>query len=257
MILRNHWLAPQQAYHLAGKMIPWILILALGLMIYGCAQGLFFAPSDYLQGDTYRIMYVHVPCAILSLTIYTIIFCASVIYLVWRIKLADIIAISSAMLGVSYTLIALVTGAIWGKPMWGTWWVWDARLTSELILLFLYLGYMGLYKAIPNREKAAKICAVVAILGMVDIPIIHFSVEWFTTLHQKASLTPFAKTTIAKEMLYPLLITLAAFFFFYVGVLFIRIRTEILSRESHTAWVRKMFNVQSENCSKESKELYA
>jgi len=235
--MMNRFLALKHAHSMAGKLIPWFGGLCLLLLSYGVWAGLYVAPPDYQQGDGFRIIYVHVPAAFWSLGIYGVMFAGSVVFLLWRIKLADIIANTSASLGATYTVIALVTGAIWGKPMWGTWWIWDARLTSELILLFLYLGYMGLRSAIPDQDRSAKACAVLAIIGMVDIPIVHFSVEWWATLHQGPTLSRFAKPAIVSEMLYPLLAMIGAFFFFYVTVLCVRIRSKILKREWKTQWV--------------------
>ena len=149
------------------------------------------APTDYQQGDSYRIMFIHVPAAWMSLFIYIVMAGAGAIGLIWRMKLAEIIAISSAPIGASFTFLALVTGSIWGKPMWGTWWVWDARLTSELILLFLYLGVMALNNAIEDKRTAARATAMLAIVGVVNIPIIHYSVEWWNTLHQGPTVTKF------------------------------------------------------------------
>jgi heme exporter protein C len=238
--------SPKYSYQITGICLPWFALICLGLMAYGTWSGLWLAPKDYQQGDAFRIIYVHVPCAFLSLAIYSIIFGSSIIYLVWRIKLADIVAAVSAQLGAIYTLIALLSGAFWGKPMWGTWWIWDARLTSELILLFLYLGYMGLRSAISEFERAAKACAILAIVGMVDIPIIHFSVEWWTTLHQGATLSKLAKPSMAPEMLSPLLIMIAAFFLFYCTLLMMRVRSEILKREWRTQWVRELVLINRE-----------
>jgi heme exporter protein C len=232
--------SPQVAYHIAGACIPWFSMICLGLMIYGVIGGLFFAPTDAVQGDAFRMIYIHVPAAFLSLMIYGIVFLNSVVYLVWHIKLADIVAKTSVSIGATYTIIALLSGALWGKPMWGTWWIWDARLTSELILLFLYMGYIGLRSAIREPKRAAKASAILAIIGMVDIPIIHFSVEWWATLHQGATLAKFAKPSIAPEMLYPLLAMLGAFVLFYALLLCVRVRLEILKRESQAAWVSKI-----------------
>lgn len=236
----SYWLSPKYFYQFSGKLIPWFGMICMGLMVYGLWGGLLGAPKDYQQGDAFRMIYVHVPSAIFSLFIYTIIFANSVIYLIWRIKLADIIATASVLLGTIYTLIALITGAIWGKPMWGTWWIWDARLTSELILLFLYLGLMGLRSSIENTERAAKATAILAVVGMVDIPIIHFSVEWWNTLHQGATLSKLARPSIANEMLYPLLSMILAFFFFYITLLMVRVRSEILKRDWRMDWVRQL-----------------
>jgi heme exporter protein C len=244
----NHFLhrlgSPQVAYQMAGFCLPWVSIICVLMMIYGVVGGLFLAPPDAEQGDAFRMIYIHVPAAFLSLMIYGIIFVNSVVYLVWHIKLADITAKCSASVGATYTIIALFSGALWGKPMWGTWWIWDARLTSELILLFLYMGYMGLRNAIREPKRAAKASAILAVIGMVDIPIIHFSVEWWATLHQGATLAKFSKPSIAPEMLYPLLAMLGAFILFYAALLCVRVRVEILKRERKTQWVQAWFAAQ-------------
>lgn len=215
------------------------MVTCVGLLLYGVIGGLFLAPPDYQQGDSFRIIYVHVPAAFLSLAIYSVIFVNSIIFLVWHLKVADIIAKASAAMGATYTAIALVTGSFWGKPMWGTWWIWDARLTSELILFFLYLGYLGLRSAIKEPKRAGAACAILAIIGMIDIPIIHFSVEWWATLHQGPTLAKFAKPSIAKEMLYPLLAMIGGFTFFYGLVLGIKVRMGILQSETEATWVQQ------------------
>lgn len=237
------WGTPKFFHYLSGRLLlPFSLLFALtfGFGLYG---GLFVAPPDYQQGEAFRIIYVHVPAAFLSLSIYTIIFLCSVIFLVWRVKLADIIAQSSAALGASFTFLALFTGALWGKPMWGTFWVWDARLTSELILLFLYFGYMGLRSAIPNFETRAKTSSLFAIVGMIDVPIVHFSVYWWQTLHQGATISKLARPSIANEMLTPLLLMIIAFFIFYALIVCYRARTEIVRREQRAQWVERMISV--------------
>lgn len=233
------WISPKYCYQFSGALIPWVGLICLSFMIYGLWGGLYLAPKDYQQGDAFRMIYVHVPSALLSLFIYSVIFLNSVVFLIWRIKVADMLATASVLIGTVYTLIALITGAIWGKPMWGTWWIWDARLTSELILLFLYLGLMGLRSSIENTDRAAKATAILAIVGMVDIPIIHFSVEWWNTLHQGATLSKLARPSIANEMLYPLLSMIMGFFFFYMTLLCVRLRSEILKREWRAEWVHK------------------
>lgn len=234
-----HQLAsPPHFYALTSKLLPYLGLLCLLCMVIGCVTGLYFAPPDYQQGEGFRIIYVHVPAAFLSLAIYTIIFMYSVLFLVWRIKLADVLAKSSAPIGAAFTLIALMTGALWGKPMWGTWWIWDARLTSELILLFIYLGYIGLRSAIPDIAASARIAGIFAVVGMVDIPIVHFSVQWWQTLHQGPTLAKLAKPTMAWEMLYPLYLMLIAFGLFYLLLLLIQSRSELLNREANTQWVQ-------------------
>lgn len=236
-----HLLAsPKYFYQLAGKLIPIIWTICLLLFIYGLVLGLYFAPADYQQGNAYRIIYIHVPCAALSLSIFVMMAVAASIYLIWRIKLADVIAKVSAPIGVSFTFLALITGSLWGKPMWGTWWIWDARLTSELILLFLYIGVMALRSAISNPDTAGRAASILILVGVVDIPIIHYSVNWWNTLHQKATLLQFSKPTLAPSMLYPLLAMMLAFFLYYLAVMLMRARGEILVREKQTQWVKQI-----------------
>jgi heme exporter protein C len=165
---------------------------------------------------------------------------AGIIGLVWRIKLAEVVAISSATIGASFTFLALITGSLWGKPMWGTWWVWDARLTSELILLFLYLGVIALYNAVEDKRTASRSTAILAIVGVVNIPIIHFSVEWWNTLHQGATVTKLGAPSIDISMLIPLLLMAVAFKLYYALVLLMRARCEVLERERNTQWVREL-----------------
>ncbi|TSA38969.1 MAG: heme ABC transporter permease [Methylococcaceae bacterium] len=232
--------SPPHFYALAGQMIPWLTGIFLVLLGYGLFAGLYLAPTDYQQGDSYRIIYIHVPSAWMSLFIYIVMALAGAIGLIWRIKLAEIMAISSASVGASFTFIALVTGSLWGKPMWGTWWVWDARLTSELILLFLYLGVMGLYNAIDDKRTASKAVAILALVGVVNIPIIHYSVEWWNTLHQGPTVTKMDKPSIHISMLIPLLTMAVAFKFYYVIAVLQRARLELLHRERTSAWVKKL-----------------
>ena len=208
------------------------MLFAVGL--YGA---LVSAPPDYQQGDSYRIIFVHVPAAWLSMSVYLVMAVASGIGLIWRIKLAEVIARTSAPIGASYTFLALATGSIWGKPMWGTWWVWDARLTSELILLFLYLGFIALQSAIQDRRSAARAGAVLALVGVVNLPIIHYSVEWWNTLHQGPSITKLVAPSIHISMLVPLLVMTLAFKLHFVTALLAGSRSEILEREQGTRWV--------------------
>jgi len=234
-------------YNKAGVSAAYFALGSAVFLSYGLLAGLFVAPIDYQQQEAVRMMYVHVPCAMMSLAIYTIIAVASILYLVWKVKLADVIAKVSAPFGAIVTAIALISGSIWGKPMWGTWWVWDARLTSELILLFLYFGYMGLRSAIRDPYVASKVSAILAVVGVVDIPIIHFSVEWWHTLHQGASISKFAKPAIAAAMLYPLLSVVLGLYMLYVTIVCIQARTEILWRERNSKWVRNLFKEQVAN----------
>ena len=213
------------------------------LFVYGLYSGLVLAPIDYEQGEAYRIIFVHVPAAWMSMFVYIVMAISGAIALVWRMKLAEIVMISCAPIGASFTFLALVTGSIWGKPMWNTWWVWDARLTSELLLLFLYFGVMALYNAIEDRRTAARAVAILALVGVVNIPIIHYSVEWWNTLHQGPTVTKFDKPSIHLSMLIPLLVMAVAFKLFYIGSLFMRVRTELLKREQKSKWVTELLGL--------------
>jgi heme exporter protein C len=232
--------SPRYFYGLAGRLIPWLGAACLLFMLAGLYYGLIVAPPDYQQGDSYRIMFIHVPAAWMSMFVYVVMAGAGLIGLVWHIKLAEMIAISSATIGASFTFLALVTGSLWGKPMWGTWWVWDARLTSELILLFLYLGVIALYNAIDDKRTAARSTAILALVGVVNIPIIHFSVEWWNTLHQGSTVTKLGAPSIDISMLIPLLLMAVAFKLYYALVVLMRARCEVLERERNTQWVREL-----------------
>ena len=222
--------SPGMFYDLTGKAMPWLLIGALSLFVIGAVWGLVFAPADYQQGDSFRIIYIHVPAAAFSMGVYVAMAVIGAIGLIWRIKLAAMVSRNCAPVGAAFTFLALATGSLWGKPMWGTWWIWDARLTSELILLFLYLGYIALQEAIDNRETAARAGAVLALVGLVNIPIIHYSVEWWYTLHQGATIFKFGKPSIAPEMLWPLLIMMVAFALIAAAVVLQRTRNDVLER---------------------------
>lgn len=246
MWLFIHKLAsPKYFYDISGKLIPWLGGLTSLTLLVGLYYGLIVAPPDYQQGESYRIMFIHVPSAWMSMFIYVLMAVWSAINLIWNIKLADVMAGSSAAIGASFTFLALVTGSLWGKPMWGAWWVWDARLTSELILLFLYLGYIALVAAIEDRRTAARAGGVLILVGVVNIPIIHYSVEWWNTLHQGPTVTKFDKPSIHLSMLIPLLVMAAAFKLYYLTVVLMRARAEVLDRESRSAWVRELFAQES------------
>jgi len=235
--------SPPHFYRIAGKWTPWLGGLFLMLLVAGLYGGLVLAPPDYQQGESYRIIFIHVPAAWMSLLIYvTMAFCGVVI-IVWRMKLAEVVLISSAPIGASFTFLALATGSLWGKPMWGTWWVWDARLTSELILLFLYLGVIGLHGAIEDKRIGSRAVAILAIVGVVNIPIIHYSVEWWNSLHQGPTVTKFDKPSIHWSMLIPLLLMALAFQVYYVLALFQSCRVELLRRERNSKWVEEISNV--------------
>jgi heme exporter protein C len=223
--------SPNYFYDLSGKVLPWLAGATLILFSIGLIWGLVFAPADYQQGDSFRIIYVHVPAAAFSMGLYVAMAVSGGIGLIWRIKVVAMISRSCAPVGAALTFLALVTGALWGKPMWGTWWVWDARLTSELILLFLYLGYIGLQEAIEDWDTASRASAVLALVGLVNIPIIHYSVEWWYTLHQGATLFKLGKPSIAPEMLWPLLVMMAAYGLLAFLVVVLGTRNEVLERK--------------------------
>lgn len=229
--------SPPHFYRFTGQLLPWLTVLCLLLIIAGLYGGLVLAPADYQQGDSFRILYVHVPSAWMSLFVYVVMAVCAAIALIWRMKLAEIVAISSAPIGAMFTFLALVTGSLWGKPMWGTWWVWDARLTSELLLLFLYLGVIALYNAIEDKRIASRATSILSLVGIVNIPIIHYSVEWWNTLHQGPTITKFDEPSIHISMLIPLLLMALAFKIYYVIVLLLRSRCELISRETNSKWV--------------------
>ncbi len=232
--------SPPHFYRLAGSLTPWVGWAALAFILYGLYGGLVLAPPDYQQKDAFRIIYVHVPSAYMSLFIYVTMAAAAAVGLIWRIKLAHAVAASCAPLGASFTFLALATGSIWGKPMWGAWWAWDARLTSELILLFLYVGYIVLRSAIDDVRQADRASAVLAIVGVVNVPIIHFSVEWWQSLHQGPTISKFGAPSITTDMLTPLLVMIVGYTLYFAAVLFVRLRSEILVRERNAQWVREL-----------------
>jgi heme exporter protein C len=231
---------PETVYHLCGRLYPWLLLAGLALLALGNVWGLAFTPPDYQQGDSYRIIHIHVPSAIMSMGAYSAMAIAAFIALVWQVKVAQWSVLAIAPIGAIYTAIALITGMAWGKPMWGTWWVWDARLTSELILLFLYLGVIALSGAFSDRQTGAKAASLLAVVGVINLPVIHFSVEWWNTLHQGASITKFAKPSIDPSMLWPLLISILAFNVLMLALVCLRLRTAILLNEQHRPWVKAL-----------------
>ena len=222
---------PARFIRLSDKLLPFIVAACISLLAFGLAQALFISPPDYQQGDTVRIMYVHVPSAWMSMMIYSIMAISSASFLIWKHTLADVIARVSAPVGAAFTFITLVTGSLWGKPMWGAWWVWDARLTSVLILFFLYIGYIALSDTFGHAERGKKICAIMALVGAVNLPVIRFSVEWWNTLHQPASLIRSGGAAIDSSMLLPLLSMGLAFTCFYAGILIIRVKTALLKQK--------------------------
>lgn len=230
--------SPKTAYRWAGNLQPWVAAIAIILFAYGLFAALYLSPADYQQGNVYRIIYLHVPAAIWSLGVYTGMTIAVIFFFIWKLKVADMIAKVSAPIGASLTALTLITGSIWGKPTWGTYWIWDARLTSELLLLFIYFGVMAIRSAIPDRQLAAKASGVVTIVGFVNIPIIHYSVDWWHTLHQGATINFFSNSTIVPSMMHPLMAMIFAFMFYIWWLVIIRLRREILQREEKTSWVR-------------------
>jgi heme exporter protein C len=232
--------SPPHFYRIAGALIPWFAIPSAVLIIAGIYGGLVRAPADYQQGDAFRIVYVHAPAAWLSLMCYTTMAVAAAVGLVWRIKLAHALAAATAPIGASFALVCLATGSLWGRPMWGTWWVWDARLTSQLILFFLYLGYMALRSAFDDLQRADRASAVLAVVGVVNVPIIHFSVYWWNSLHQGSTVLRKGGPAMPMSMLIPLLMCLGGFTLLYAALVCIRVRGEVLIRERNAAWLREL-----------------
>ncbi|MBR9828506.1 MAG: heme ABC transporter permease [Oceanospirillales bacterium] len=236
--------SPRWCYQITGKLLPWFMGTTLLLLLGGTVWALLFAPADYQQGNSFRIIYLHVPAAILAQSAYMLMAVAGAVGLIWKMKVADMVLKSAAPIGASMAVLALLTGAIWGKPTWGSWWVWDARLTSMLILFFLYLGVMALNSAIENESTAAQASAVLALVGLVNIPIIKYSVEWWNTLHQPATFTLTEKPAMPVEMWLPLLVMVIGFYCFFAVSLMQRLRNEIIWRERRTGWVRELLNKQ-------------
>jgi len=220
---------PGRFLRLADVLLPWASLLAAVLILLGFYLGLVRSPADYQQGDTVRIMYVHVPAAWMAMFTYLTIAVSSFVALVWLHPLAHLVAKAASPLGAGFTFLALVTGSLWGKPTWGTWWEWDGRLTSVLILFFLYLGHMALYAAFDDPRRGQKAAAVVALVGVAILPVIKFSVDWWATLHQPASVFRLDGPTIHPAMLWPLLVMALGFMAYFLAVLLVRVKDEVLS----------------------------
>src|ERR1700733_10353774 len=231
--------SPPHVYALATRLTPWFAWAAALLILSGLYGGLVLAPPDYQQGDGFRIIYVHAPSAWMSLMVYVTMAACAAVGLIWRMKIAHAAAAGCAPIGASFTLAALVTGSLWGRPMWGTYWEGDPRLTSELILFFLYLGYMALRSAIDDVQRADRASAVLAVVGVVNVPIIHYSVLWWNSLHQAPSVMKLARPEMPTAMLWPLLVMLAGFTVLFVYLLLVRLRGEILRRERSASWIRE------------------
>jgi len=232
--------APSRFYALAGASLPWLWGLAAALALAGLYLGFFVAPTDATQGEAYRIIFIHVPAAWMSMVVYLAMAAWAAIGWMLNARMAAMLARALAPTGALFTFIALWTGAFWGKPAWGTWWVWDARLTSELILLFLYLGYIALVEAIDDVRRADKAGALVAIVGAVNVPIIYFSVRWWNTLHQGATVSMTAAPKMATTMLWAMLLMTFAFWAYAFAVVFMRARAIVLEREADAAWVHEL-----------------
>ncbi len=240
-----HFASPATFYPLAGRLIPWFSALALLACVTGLWIGFFVAPPDAQQGDGYRIIFLHVPASWMSMFIYLVMAFWSALGLSFRTRLSGMMSLALAPTGAMFTALALITGSLWGKPMWGTWWVWDARLTSELILLFLYLGYLALHAAIDDPQRADRACGVLALVGTVNIPIIYFSVQWWNTLHQGASVSLTHAPSMAMTMLAGMMLMAFAAWMYTIAVVLVRVRVIILEREAGAEWVHRLTEVQT------------
>jgi len=243
MSLKQWWHklgSPRWFYRISAPWQRLFGVLALLLLVAGTLWGLAIAPPDYQQGNSFRVMYVHVPTAMLSQTVYMVMGAAGLVLLVWRMKLADMVLATAVPFGMSMTALALFTGAVWGKPTWGAWWVWDARTTSMLVLLFLYFGLYALRKSIPREEAAGRACAVLALIGTINIPIIKYSVDWWLTLHQPATFKLTEAPSMPMGMWLPLLLNVLGIYCLFGANLIGRLRVEILERERGTQWVRQV-----------------
>lgn len=232
--------SPPHVYRLAGRLTPWFAWPAAIAILIGLYGGLVLAPADYQQGDGFRIIYVHAPSAWLSVMIYSTMASAAFVGLVWHMKVGHAVAASCAGIGAWFTVVSLVTGMLWGKPMWGTYWVWDPRLTAQLILLFLFFGYMALRGAIEDPSRADRASALLAVVGIVNVPIIRFSVDWWNSIHQAPSVMKMGRPTMPADMLLPLIVMLVGFTLYFIAVLTVRLRAEILRRERHASWLREV-----------------
>jgi heme exporter protein C len=235
-----YWFSsPQTFYPLAGKLVPWFAALAIILTRVGLYIAFFVAPTDATQGDSYRIIFIHVPAAWMSMFLYVVMAFWAAVGLAFNTRLSSMMATAIAPTGALMTFLALWTGALWGRPTWGAYWVWDARLTSELILLFLYLGFIALQAAIDDPRRADKAGAVLAIVGVINVPIIYFSVKWWNTLHQGASVSV-KGSSMATTMLVGMLIMALAYWMYAIAAVLVRVRTIILEREKRSDWVREL-----------------
>jgi heme exporter protein C len=236
----HRFASPPHIYRVAGTLTPWFAWPAGLLIVSALYAGLFLAPPDYQQGEGFRMIYVHAPSAWLSVMIYGVMATAAAVGLIWRMKVAHAAAASCAAIGASFTFVSLVTGMLWGKPMWGTYWVWDPRLTAQLVLLILYLGYMALRSGIDDLGRADRASAVLAIIGVVNLPIIRYSVEWWNSIHQAPSVMKMERPSMPFDMLAPLLMMLLGFTLMFAAVMLVRMRAEVLRRERGASWVKEV-----------------
>lgn len=232
--------SPPNFERFAARWIPIWFALAFLCLAIGTIGGLFLVPADSKQGEIFRIIYIHVPAAWMSLFVFMAMAVQAFIALVWRIKICELLTIASAHIGLIFTAITLITGSIWGKPTWGTWWTWDPRLTSELVLLFIYLGIIGLYNAIEDRRSAARAAAFLALIGIINVPIVHFSVTWWNTLHQGETIRLVGESKMATELMWPLIVMTLATKFWFLGSVLKRTRAMNLEHESGKDWAKKL-----------------
>ncbi|QKK02884.1 MAG: heme ABC transporter permease [Pseudomonadota bacterium] len=232
--------SPPTFYRIGQRLAPWLWAGFALCAAIGVYQALYVVPPDYQQGDSYRILFIHVPAAWQAMAGYIIMAVLAFVALVWRIRAAEILAMAAAPIGAALTAVCLATGSLWGKPMWGTWWAWDARLTSMLVLLFIYLGIMGLYAAFDDRRKGARVASILVLVGLVNIPLIHFSVEWWTTLHQGSTIRLLGESSMHPSMLPPLVWMTVAVKLMFGAALLDRARNDLLDQDRRKAWVRSL-----------------
>lgn len=237
MVRLHQWASPPRFFRWSRTWITWCSLLCVLTLLPGLYLALAWAPADYLQGDSARIMYIHVPSAWMSMFIYALMAFQGAVALIWRIKLCEHLMLAAAPTGAMFTAVTLLTGMLWGRPTWGTYWVWDARLTSELVLLFLYFGVIALAGAYSDRRAGARAAAVLCLIGVINLPIIRYSVEWWNTLHQGSSFTLMGKNTIAPSMLGVLLLMALATKFWFLTVWFKRTRALVLDSERRSSWI--------------------
>ena len=234
--------SPPLFFKWSSKILPWLFFVSIIIFAAGLVWGLFYSPTDYKQGDVYRIIYIHVPSAILGQSIFMFMAICGFITMVWRVKISGMLLKSAATIGASFTLLALITGSIWGKPTWGTWLVWDARITSTLILFFIYTAIIGLHSSIDNKTKADRAISILSLVGIAIIPIIKKSVDWWQTLHQPSTFTLTSAPSMTPDMYMPLLVCVLGFYLIFGLLLTINLRAEVLMREKNKSWVLKEFS---------------